>query len=67
MKTATSTLLAMAASLVALPATAQDSGFLTDYSLLQTREGDEVWALLAALYRTDHPTLPPPDDGEAGP
>jgi hypothetical protein len=40
MKTTPHIILALATSLIALPATAQDSGFLSDYSLLQTREGD---------------------------
>jgi len=40
MKTTPRIILAVAASLIALPTIAQDSGFLTDYSLLQTREGD---------------------------
>ncbi len=42
MKTSRSFVLAVAASFFALPATAQDSGFLTDYSLLKAREGDEI-------------------------
>ncbi len=33
--------IAVMASLLALPTLAQDSGFLTDYSLLKAREGDE--------------------------
>lgn len=40
MKTTPRIILAVAASLIALPTMAQDSGFLTDYSLLQTRQGD---------------------------
>ena len=40
MKTTPRIILAVAASLIALPAIAEDSGFLSDYSLLQTRGGD---------------------------
>lgn len=42
MKTTPRIILAVAASLIALPATAQDSGFMNDYSILQEREGDAV-------------------------
>jgi len=40
MKTTPRIILAVAASMIALPTMAQDSGFLSDYSLLQTRGGD---------------------------
>ncbi len=42
MKRRTSPLLAVIASVIALPAAAQDSGFMSDYSILQEREGDAV-------------------------
>ncbi len=41
MKGISSSLAAIMVSLIALPVLAQDSGFLTDYSLLKDREGDE--------------------------
>ncbi len=41
MKTTPRLVLTLVASLVAMPTLAQDSGFLTDYSLLKDREGDE--------------------------
>jgi len=40
MKTREHIILAVAACFITLPAIAQDSGFLGDYSLLQSREGD---------------------------
>ncbi len=42
MKTGKSIVFAFVGCFLTLPATAQDSGFLSDYSLLQVREGDEV-------------------------
>ena len=42
MNTSKRIMAAIAVSLIALPAMAQDSGFLTDYSLLKEREGDAV-------------------------
>ncbi len=41
MKRISSSMIAIMVSLIALPVLAQDSGFLTDYSLLKDREGDE--------------------------
>ena len=42
MKTTLRVILTVAASLVALPALAEDSGFLSDYSLLKARDGDSA-------------------------
>ncbi len=40
MKTISRVILGIVASLIALPTLAQDSGFMSDYSILQEREGD---------------------------
>lgn len=40
MKTSKRVILAVAVAVIALPAAAQDSGFMNDYSILQVREGD---------------------------